>query len=189
MAGINGITGGISAITGGYSSTQAATLNNEVTKFQSLVDEVQRSNTAQSGQENTQTGESIAFVKNTLTLSQEGRLNGDYTSGFAGTFSQESDKHALPVGAAANSAIQSSGMQTIDKTDVLYEKSLELESYFVKIMLSSMRNTLTGTSLSGEEKSYAQSMYEDMMYDELAVVMTKNAGFGLADQIYLQLKA
>ena len=31
-------------------------------------------------------------------------------------------------------------------------------------------------------------MYEDMLYDELAVSMTKNAGFGLADQIYLELQ-
>jgi flagellar protein FlgJ len=30
-------------------------------------------------------------------------------------------------------------------------------------------------------------MYEDMLYDEYATSMTKNAGFGLADQIYMQL--
>jgi len=57
----------------------------------------------------------------------------------------------------------------------------------VKMMLSSMRSTLSGTSINGEEKSYAQNMYEDMLYDELAISMTKNAGFGLADQIYLEL--
>ena len=92
---------------------------------------------------------------------------------------------ALPSGAAANSGSHTA--QTIDKTSKLYEKSLELESYFVKIMLSSMRNSVTKTSLNGEENSYAQKMYEDMLYDELATVMTKNAGFGLADQIYMQL--
>lgn len=118
-----------------------------------------------------------------------GKLNGDYTSGFEKTFRALSDKAALPSGAAAND-VPVSGAKTekkIDKTSVLYEKSLELESYIIKIMLSSMRGTLTGASVYGEEPSYAQKMYEDMLYDELAVTMTKHAGFGLADQIYLQL--
>ncbi|MBR7064939.1 MAG: rod-binding protein, partial [Treponema sp.] len=30
-------------------------------------------------------------------------------------------------------------------------------------------------------------MYEDMMYDEYSTAVTKNAGFGLADLVYLQL--
>ena len=63
---------------------------------------------------------------------------------------------------------------------------MELESYFVKIMLNTMRSSLSSSGLTGE-KSYAGGMYEDMLYDEFAVSMTKNAGFGLADQIYLQL--
>ena len=50
-----------------------------------------------------------------------------------------------------------------------------------------MRGTLSGTSAYGTEKSYAQKMYEDMMFDELAVSVTKNAGFGLADQVYIEL--
>lgn len=118
-----------------------------------------------------------------------GKLNGDYTSGFEKTFRALSDKAALPSGAAANDVPVSDAKteKKIDKTSVLYEKSLELESYIIKIMLSSMRGTLTGASVYGEEPSYAQKMYEDMLYDELAVTMTKHAGFGLADQIYLQL--
>lgn len=118
-----------------------------------------------------------------------GKLNGDYTSGFEKTFRALSDKAALPSGAAANDVPVSGAKaeKKIDKTSVLYEKSLELESYIIKIMLSSMRGTLTGASVYGEEPSYAQKMYEDMLYDELAVTMTKHAGFGLADQIYLQL--
>ncbi len=50
-----------------------------------------------------------------------------------------------------------------------------------------MRATVNKTNLSGEENSYASKMYEDMMYDEFAAAMTKNAGFGLADQVYIQL--
>ncbi|WP_314743610.1 rod-binding protein [Treponema lecithinolyticum] len=126
-------------------------------------------------------------------LSAAGKLNGDYTSGFEKAFSHKSDTKALPQGAAHNTSSASvraptaAENQTIDKTSVLYEKALELESYFIKIMLSSMRGTLSGTSAYGTEKSYAQKMYEDMMFDELAVSVTKNAGFGLADQVYLEL--
>ncbi len=184
MAGITGITSGLSSITNGYSASQAANLQNEISTFQSLVDSVQQSNIAQS--ENT-SGEGIALSSMPLPIAQEGRLNGDYATGFQGSFTTEADKNALPTGAAANNPSVAYDGKTIDKTSKLYEKSLELESYFVKIMLSSMRSSLSGTSLSGEEKSYAQQMYDDMFYDELATTMTKNAGFGLADQIYLQL--
>lgn len=133
------------------------------------------------------------ITKSTNTLSssqilQNGKLNGDYISGFTGTFKSLMDKESKPQGFAANSATESSVKGSIDKTSKLYEKSLELESYFVKIMLSSMRNTISKSNLYGNENSYAQKMYEDMMYDELATTMTKNAGFGLADQIYLSLK-
>ena len=30
-------------------------------------------------------------------------------------------------------------------------------------------------------------MYEDMLYDEYTTALTKNAGFGIADAIYLEL--
>lgn len=176
IQGINGFWGNGAAITGGASASEAAKLQGELGKFQSLLDSM-RGETSQPAMQGTVASSQIA---------QSGRLNGDYTSGFDGSFTAESDKAALPTGAAANSA----GIvpeKTIDRTSDLYEKSLELESYFVKMMLSSMRSTLSGTSINGEEKSYAQNMYEDMLYDELAISMTKNAGFGLADQIYLEL--
>ena len=113
---------------------------------------------------------------------KEGRLNGDYSTGFDGSFTSKADKEALPRGAAANSAARSSS-ETIDKTSKLYEKSLELESYFVKMMINSMRKTGTGS----EKNSFAKNMYEDMLFDEYSTALTKNAGFGIADQIYMQL--
>ncbi len=175
VRGLGGIYGNSAAITGGASASEAARLQGEISKFQDLLDSMKAQSEAASGG-------SLSSAQ----LAQAGRLNGDYTSGFDGSFTAESDKAALPTGAAANSA-RIVPDKTIDRTSDLYEKSLELESYFVKMMLSSMRSTLSGTSINGEEKSYAQNMYEDMLYDELAVSMTKNAGFGLADQIYLEL--
>ena len=156
----------------GQTAVQSATMQSEQNSFDALV-------------------ESMKAKQNQETLSssnviESGRLNGDYTSGFAGSFTSEADKTALPTGAAANSVGVAYNNKTIDRTSKLYEKSLELESYFVKIMLNSMKSTLSGTGLNGK-KSYAQKMYEDMLYDELAVSMTKNGNFGIADQIYLEL--
>jgi flagellar protein FlgJ len=159
---IEGISGGVAAFTGSYQAAQSAKLRQDTGVFQGLLDTAH----AEGG-----------------PVVQSGRLPGDYTSGFAGAFIGEADKHAVPKGAAYGSIKR----QTIDKTSAIYEKSLELESFFVKIMLSSMRNSITKTNLGGQENSFARDMYEDMFYDELAVSLTKNAGFGLADQIYLEL--
>ena len=113
----------------------------------------------------------------------EGRINGDYKTGFAGAFKSEADKNAPVTGAAANQAGVHSSKKTIDKTSKLYEKSLEMESFFVKMMVDSMRKTVT----SSTKHDFAHSMYQDMLYDEYTTALTKNAGFGIADQIYLEL--
>jgi flagellar protein FlgJ len=73
----------------------------------------------------------------------------------------------------------------IDKTDKLYEQCLELETFLVKTLIGSMRNTIQKSGLIDE--GYAGKVYEDMLYDEYARDFTKNAGFGLAEQAYLEL--
>lgn len=120
-------------------------------------------------------------------ISRSHRLNGDYTQGFYGTFTSEKDKAAAPRGFAANSVSSSGKKIVIDRTSDLYAQSMEMENYMVKMMLSSMRNTIQHTSLSGENNKYARKMYDDMMYDNMAEAMTKNSSFGLADQIYIEL--
>ena len=88
---------------------------------------------------------------------------------------------------AAN-AVNSKGKKvTIDRTSELYAQSKELENYMMKMMLSSMRDTIHHTSLFGKENDFARGMYEDMLYDNYAEALTKNTNFGLADQIYLEL--
>ena len=112
----------------------------------------------------------------------EGRLNGDFKTGFDKTFTSAADKNAAPQGAAANGRVRPSDKK-IDKTSKLYEKSMELESFFVKMMVDSMRKTVHSSTTD----SFAKSMYQDMLYDEYTTSLTKQAGFGLADQIYLEL--
>ena len=161
-----------SGITGGNGALNSARTNAENAKFSELVERLQ----AQDDGRGTLSSAQIA---------EEGRLNGDYTTGYSGAFSLESDKTAIATGAAANQANPHVQAQTIDKTSKLYESALELEGFFVKQMLSQMRKTI----MKSNDNSFAQDMYEDMLFDEYATAMTKNAGFGLADQIYLSLMA
>lgn len=164
--------GGISSVTTGTEALQAAQVRSETGKFMDMVKNLQN-------EKKGDIGKNLAGSQ----VLEEGRLNGDYNSGFSGTYTAEADKKARPEGAAANSA-DSQNLKTIDRTSKLYEKSLELESYFVKMLLSSMRKTV---QKADGHQDYAQSMYEDMLYDEYATTMTKNAHFGLADEIYMQL--
>ena len=161
-----------SGITGGNGALNTARTNSENAKFSDLIERLQSQDDGRG-------------TLSSAQIADEGRLNGDYTSGFAGTYTLEADKTAKVSGVAANQANPHVQNKTIDKTSTLYEKALELEGFFVKQMLSQMRKTV----MKSNEDSFAQSMYEDMLYDEFATAMTKNAGFGLADQIYLSLMA
>lgn len=164
------VSNSFSSITNGNGALSSAKNNADNAKFSELLERLQKQDDG----------------KGTLSSSQiaeNGRLNGDYTSGFSNTFNSKNEKSAMPVGAAANQSNPHVQQKTIDKTSELYEKSMELESYFVKQMLSSMRKTI----IKSQESDFAQQTYEDMLFDEYANSMTKNAGFGLADQIYLSL--
>jgi flagellar protein FlgJ len=161
---------GYGALTNGKSAVESAKISSEKGRFESLLGEMKDSS-------------SVGLGISSSQVVEAGRVNGDWTSGFSGTYTSEADKNALPRGAAANQANQHGKQQTIDRTSKLYEKSLELENYLVKQMLSEMRKTV----MKANEDDNAKKIYEDMLFDEYATMMTKNAGFGLADQMYLQL--
>ena len=183
--GVKGISG--MAVTGtlgdANSVKETASLQQEASKFAGLVKEMQR-NTAFSLAENKK--DSTVSGVSSSQISKNHRLNGDYTMGFYDTYTSEKDKTSRPQGFAANASNSKGKTPVIDRTSDLYVQSMEMENYMVKMMLSSMRESVQHTSLS-EGNDYARKMYDDMMYDNLAESMTKNAGFGLADQIYLSL--
>jgi len=111
------------------------------------------------------------------------RLPGDYIS------SMLSGDTTSVADSAVRGAARNAGQDgSINRSSKLYEQALELENLFVKIMLSTMRSTIQKSSLVGKE-NFASQMYEDMLYDEYSRALTKNAGFGLADQVYLQLSS
>jgi peptidoglycan hydrolase FlgJ len=168
---IGGVNG---SLLNGNEAVQSAQYKGEMSRFDDLVKSM-KTDTKTSGD---------GLVSSSQV--SDGKLNGDFSSDFSKTYTAEADKHARPSGAAVNQAGAHGESRTIDKTSKLYEKSLELETFMVKIMLSSMRKTVNKTDLMGGN-SFASNMYEDMMYDEYATELTKKAGFGLADQMYLQL--
>ena len=153
---------------------QESKIKSEKNSFERLVKE------ASSNKENAETVSSSSYAKNH-------KLNGDYTRGFYGLYTSEADKSSKPRGFAANSAGKNGKKAVIDRTSDLYAQSMEMENYIVKMMLTSMRKTIQHTSLTGSDNDYARNMYEDMMYDNVSESITKNAGLGLADQIYLEL--
>jgi peptidoglycan hydrolase FlgJ len=73
----------------------------------------------------------------------------------------------------------------IDKGSKLYDKAQEFESLFVKMMLTEMKKSVDKAGMI--DGGMAEDIFSDMLYDEYAKSMTKSAGFGLADQVYLQL--
>jgi flagellar protein FlgJ len=79
----------------------------------------------------------------------------------------------------------SSKKPQIDKTDKLYEQCEALETFLIKNLLNSMRNTIQKSEFIDE--GFAGKMYEDMLYDEYAKEYTKNTDFGLAELVYLEL--
>lgn len=167
-------------LTNGASAIQSATQNKENARFSELLGKLRAANGKDTDEIK---GNPENSTLSSSQIAQKGRLNGEYTTGFYGLYTSESDKAALPTGAAANQANPNVKPKTIDKTSEIYQKAQELENYFVKQMLSEMRKSIN----KAQDGDFATNMYEDMLWDEYSEAMTKNAGFGLADQIYTQL--
>ena len=69
----------------------------------------------------------------------------------------------------------------------LREVCEEFESLFVKMMLDSMRATLSDDTLI--PKNSGEKLFEDKLYDEYAKNISKTADLGIADMMYDQLSA
>ena len=67
----------------------------------------------------------------------------------------------------------------------LYEACQDFEAIFIKQMLNSMKKTVNKTGFING--GMAEEIFEDMLYDEYAVLIAKNARLGLADMVYKQL--
>jgi flagellar protein FlgJ len=67
----------------------------------------------------------------------------------------------------------------------LMDACTEMESLFVAKMLKEMRKTVhKGEMLNG---GFAEEIFEDMLYDEYALNMSKSSSVGIAKMLYDQL--
>jgi peptidoglycan hydrolase FlgJ len=71
----------------------------------------------------------------------------------------------------------------IDKR--LMDTCIEMESIFVSKMMKEMRNTLPKEKLL--DGGFAENIFEDMLYDEYSLNLSKNSNLGLAKMIYNDL--
>lgn len=67
----------------------------------------------------------------------------------------------------------------------LYNASVEFESIFVKMMLSQMKKSVQKSGMI--DGGYAEEIFEDMLYDEYARMISSNEALGLAEQVYTSL--
>ena len=70
----------------------------------------------------------------------------------------------------------------------LKEACVQFESYFLNMMFKSMRKTV----ISGEgifQKSNAESIFQEMLDQEMTKKMANQGGIGLADMMYKQLSS
>lgn len=67
----------------------------------------------------------------------------------------------------------------------LREVTREFEALFVKMMLDSMRNTLSDDTLI--PRNQGEKLFEDELYGEYAKNISRTANLGLADMMYNQL--
>jgi len=67
----------------------------------------------------------------------------------------------------------------------LMEVCLQFEAIFAKQMLDSMRKNVLKTGLI--DGGMAEEIFEDMLWDEYALVLARNGNLGLSKTIYSQL--
>jgi len=105
----------------------------------------------------------------------------------SGNFSQMLQRMSLSQGDTGdNSTGRRVVADDIDRNSELFQLTLELETFLVKNLLNAMRSTIQRSDLI--DQGFAGQIYEDMLFDEHARSLTRNAGFGLAEAAYRQLR-
>ena len=79
--------------------------------------------------------------------------------------------------------IGQSGKGNKDKR--LMDVCIQMESIFVSKMLKEMRNTIPKNKFING--GFAEEIFEDMLYDEYALTLSKTANLGIASMMYNQL--
>ena len=69
----------------------------------------------------------------------------------------------------------------------LREASRDFEAIFIKLMLDSMRKTVNRSGLI--DGGFAETIYEDMLYERYAEKIADTARLGIAETLYDQMSA
>jgi flagellar protein FlgJ len=69
----------------------------------------------------------------------------------------------------------------------LREKTQEVETLFVKMMLDQMRKSVKPESSGSAAEDQGKDIYQEMLYNEYAKSISSNGGIGIAKLIYDQL--
>lgn len=71
------------------------------------------------------------------------------------------------------------------QNDELKEACRDFEAIFIKQMLDSMKKTVPENSLM--KSGMAEDIFEDMLYQEYASIISKSGDLGIAEMLYKQL--
>jgi flagellar protein FlgJ len=71
------------------------------------------------------------------------------------------------------------------QNDELKEACRDFEAIFIKQMLDSMKKTVPESGLL--EGGMAEDIFEDMLYQEYATIISKSGDLGIAEMVYKQL--
>lgn len=82
-------------------------------------------------------------------------------------------------------AVEKANEKKKPRNEKLWNACIEAESLFVGKMLKEMKSTVHKSEwLHG---GYAEDIFEDMLYDEYALKVSKNSDFGMAKMLYEEL--
>ncbi len=112
-------------------------------------------------------------------------LKGSTTRDVPGRLTRGRNFQGMLDEAVAADEIRATGKKekAVDKR--LMSACVEMESLFVAKMLKEMRKTVhKGEMMHG---GFAEEIFEDMLYDEYALSLSKNSSIGLSKMVYDQL--
>ncbi|MCL2319506.1 MAG: rod-binding protein [Treponema sp.] len=127
----------------------------------------------------------VPFSSSAAQTVQDLNSPGNFNDILKRTQKASSGKAAVSPASNSTHSPGSSKKNDIDKTSKLYEQCQELETFLIKNLIKSMRDTVQKSNLI--DTGFAGGMYEDMLYDEYAKSFSKNANFGFAEMAYRQL--
>ncbi|HPV42484.1 MAG TPA: rod-binding protein [Spirochaetota bacterium] len=102
------------------------------------------------------------------------------------------DRTGASFSSALSKAVRDGGGHGADKSKHaaqekrLWDACIEMESLLVGRMLKEMRKTVQKTGwMNG---GFAEEIFEDMLYDEYALSLSRNSNLGMAKMLYDELK-